>query len=290
MSTTLLIKAKTSQKVLEEAVAIGVNIESKLSAYRQDSDIVSINKKAGAEAVFVNTLTLEAISIALEMAEATEGLFDPTIGALSHFGYQFGWRDEKVPTEKECQTLSQRVNYKDVLIHNGSVKLKQKGMALDLGGIGKGFAVGKIVSFLQSKGVAKALVSLGGEVYALGKKWKVGVEHPRKKALIAMIETDPKGMCITTSGDYERFIKDYDHHHILSASSGKSENVFSSLSLVSIKLDPARMDALNTALFQLPWEKQKSFYEKYALEAMAFDKELKAYMSQGSESLFRLNL
>jgi len=75
----------------------------------------------------------------------------------------------------------------------------------------------KIIAFLRQKGVKKALVSLGGEVYGYGKVWKVAVAHPRHKTIAGLIRTIETGMSVTTSGDYERYITDYEHHHILSS-------------------------------------------------------------------------
>lgn len=274
MSTTLSIKARASKKTLNEALLLSQDIESKLSAYRQDSDIVTINKNAGVRPTKVSETSLEAIEIALEMAKATEGLYDPSIGALSHFGYQFGWRDEKLLSLKEQKHFSNLVNYKDIILSEKTVMLKNKGMALDLGGMGKGFAVAKIVAFLQSKGVKKALVSLGGEVYAYGKVFKVAIMHPRKASIIGYVLSDKHGSCITTSGDYERYIEDYEHHHILNGSQGTSANYFASLTLISNTLDPSRMDALNTALFLLPLSEQKALIKTYNLETIALDKQL----------------
>jgi FAD:protein FMN transferase len=274
MSTSLVIKAKASKKLLTHALTIALDIESKLSAYKFDSDIVIINKNAGLKEVAVSDLTLEALKISIEIAEATNGLYDPSIGALSHFGYQFGWRDERLLDTKQKKHFSSLVNYKNITINEKSVKLEKKGMALDLGGMGKGFAVGKIADYLKQEGVKHAIISLGGEVYSFGKQYKIAIAHPRLKSVAGVVHSLVDSIAVTTSGDYERFIEDYEHHHILSAKKGESENVFASLTLVSPHLDPARMDALNTALFQLPIDEQQEILKAYQLDAIAFDKDM----------------
>jgi len=273
MSTHLLIKAKASEQLLFKAAQIAHDIEEKLSAYRNSSEISRINKNAGIRSVKCSDLTRDILNISIEISEATKGKFDPTIGALSQNGYGFGTGKERLLSKAEKKNLQSFVNYKDIEIDGENVFLKREGMALDLGGIGKGYAADKIIEFLKTNGVKAALVSVGGEIYTYGKVWHVGIQHPRENRLLAQITTSKRKTLITSSGDYERYIKDPSHHHILQPDNAESANHFSSLSLVSNSLDAGRMDALNTALFQMDETEMAEMIQKYDLATLKVDKE-----------------
>jgi len=279
MSTHLLIKAKASDELLFKAAGIAHDIEEKLSAYQSSSEISRINKNAGLHSVKCSSLTIDILKIAIEMSEATQGKFDPTIGALTQQGYGFGTGNEKLLSKAEKKHLQSFVNYRDVEIDGESVFLKRKGMALDLGGIGKGYAADKIISFLKKHGVKSALVSVGGEIHTYGRVWSLGIQHPRENRLLAQITTSKKDTMVTSSGDYERFIKDPSHHHILQPENAESANRLSSLSLISNDLDAARMDALNTALFQMDEDEMKEIVERFDLATLRVDKEVQTVPS-----------
>lgn len=274
MSSHLLIKAKAPQKLLLQAADIAHDIEKKLSAYKEDSELSRINKNAGKHSVKCSELTLDIIKIALEVAEATNGAFDPSIGCLTQKGYGFGTDKEKLLSKNDQKRLQNFVNYKDIEVSKDSVFLKKEGMALDLGGIGKGYAGDKIIEFLKSKGVKAALVSVGGEIYTYGKVWHVGVQHPRINRLHAQITTSTKDTLVTSSGDYERYIKDPSYNHILNPSSAQSANLYSSLTLISNNLDAGRMDAFNTALFQMSQEEIANICSQYDMAAIIIDKQM----------------
>jgi len=274
MSSHLLIKAKAPEKILLQAADIAHDIEKKLSAYQDDSELSRINKNAGKNSVKCSPLTRDIIKIALEVSEATDGVFDPTIGCLTQKGYGFGTDKEKLLTKADKKRLQSFVNYKEVEVTEDSVFLKKEGMALDLGGIGKGYAGDKIIEFLKSKGVKAALVSVGGEIYTYGKTWHVGIQHPRQERLHAQITTTSKDTLVTSSGDYERFIKDPSHNHILNPSSAQSANLYSSLTLISNSVDAGRMDAFNTALFQMTQEEIANICSQYDMSAVLIDKQM----------------
>ena len=274
MSSHLLIKAKTSSKILLQAVAIAKEIEALLSAYKESSEISQINNNAGIKPVTCSALTLEALEISLEIAKVTQGKFDPTIGALTQKGYGFGTNKEKLLSSSEKKYKRSLVDYKALHVKDSTAYLSKKNMAIDLGGMGKGFAADKIINFLKDKGVKQALVSVGGEIYTYGKVWHVGIQHPRKNTLLAQITTTKNDTQITSSGDYERFIKDRSHHHILEPHTAKSANYLSSLSLISNTLDAARMDALNTALFQMSESESKEILTHFNVATLRVDKAL----------------
>ena len=272
MSTSLLIKAQANEKLLLQATKIAQDLETKLSAYQSTSEICQINQNAGIKPVKCSADTIEVLEISLEIAKATEGKFDISIGALTQGGYGFGTDHEKLLKPAEKKRLKSFVNYKDIEINKNEVYLKREGMALDVGGIGKGYAADKIIKFLKANKVKMALVSVGGEVHAYGKEWHLGVQNPRVNKLLAQLTSTKNDTLVTTSGDYERFIKDPSHNHIIQPKNAQSANKFSSLTLISNSLDAARMDALNTALFQMDEQQMAELLKKYDLATLVVDK------------------
>ncbi|RMD46906.1 MAG: FAD:protein FMN transferase, partial [Aquificota bacterium] len=249
MSTEILIKAKTSKKVLDECLEIARDFEEKLSAYKPNSYVSKINQMAGKEPVSCPQIVVDVIKEAIEVATITNGRFDPTIGVLTQKTYGFGTGKEKIPSKEEIEKKKKLINYKDVEIFGSSVYLKKEGMALDLGGIGKGFASQLIAEYLKRKGADCGLVSIGGEICCYGRNWNIAIRHPRKNKFLAIITTKNTDTTISTSGDYERYINSYENHHIIDSKTGKQNLYYSSLTLVLDKLEGGKLDAYTTALF-----------------------------------------
>jgi len=249
MSTQILIKAKASEDMLKEALSIASELENLLSAYKENSYISQINKNAGVSPVKCPDVVVEVVKLAVEVAEKTSGVFDPTIGVLTQKTYGFGTGNEKLPDEKTLKEKKKLVDYRQIEISGNEILLKKRGMALDLGGIGKGFASQKITEYFYSKSVDYALVSIGGEICCYGKNWKIGINHPREKRFLAVLTTKKSKTTVSTSGDYERYIKNYQNHHILNPQTGRQNHTFSSLTLVSEGFNGAYLDAYATALF-----------------------------------------
>ena len=116
-------------------------VDQQLSSYREDSDIARLNKAKTAE---ISPGTLKALKRALHLAEQTDGLFDPTIGALTLKVYGFGSGHPRIPTPREIEKAQKSVDYKKVLIQGSKVRI-QADTHLDLGGMGKGYAVDWVV-------------------------------------------------------------------------------------------------------------------------------------------------
>ncbi len=267
MSTEILIKAKADKKLLEECLEIAKDFEEKLSAYKETSYISQINKMAGQEPVHCPPLVIDIIKQALEVSEETNGLYDPTIGVLTQRTYGFGTGRERIPKEEELKIKKELVNYKNVEVYTTSVFLTKKGMALDLGGIGKGYASNLIAKYLYDKGVECALVSIGGEICCYGKNWNIAVQHPRREKPLAIMTTKKDKTTISTSGDYERYIKSYDNHHILNTKTGRQSLYYAEITLVDLGFKGGKLDAYTTAMFNM--ENILEFVEKNTFEALA---------------------
>lgn len=239
-----------------ESLEIINRLDALLSDYRENSEISQINRYAGIKPVKVDPLVVEVLERSVEVAERTDGAFDPTIGALTIDVYRFGRENERVPSEEEIQKALSLVNYREMEITEGTVYLEKKGMKIDLGGIGKGFAVDKAVELLKDRGIKKAVVSISGDMRMYGFKNSVGIQHPDGKGVIASFNTGYSDIAISTSGDYRRFIKKDGRifHHLIEPSEGSPRRDFSSVTVLTY-MDSAKADAYSTAFFVMGREK-----------------------------------
>jgi len=277
MSTQLIIEANVSKKILFEALEWSKKFEATFSAYNEKSLLCKVNQNAGLKPVVCSSEDLELFTKALEMAEMSHGIFDPTVGALSQGLYGFGKKSAKIPTYKELQSAKKLVNYKNFIINQREVYLKEKGMKLDFGGIGKGFVADKIINYLQTKGATKALVNVGGEIATFGKKYNIAIKDPYSKGNLAIVKTLHSPLCISTSGDYERFIASKKNHHILDNKTAKQNHYYSSVTIIQNGIDCTLLDAVATIVFNTSQEFLKNISQKYGVAIIAVVESGKIY-------------
>jgi len=270
MSTELIIEANVSKSVLYKALNFAREFESTYSAYRADSLLNKINDNAGIQAINCSAEELDIFEKSLAIAQESKGIFDPTIGIITQGLFGFGKSNAKIPTEHELTTAKKLVNYKKFHLSQTSAFLKEQGMRLDLGGIGKGYVGDKIIQILQENGATKGFVSVGGEINAFGKKFTFAIKDPfSQNDVIALLKTSKEPISIATSGDYERFIKSQKYHHILNATTAKQNYYYTSLTLLKNGIHSTTLDAITTIIFNSPPEELEALSKKYEIAIIA---------------------
>jgi thiamine biosynthesis lipoprotein len=244
-----------------------------MSVNLDDSDIAAVNRNAGISPIRVHGEVLEVVESALTYAGLSGGAFDPSIGPLVKL-WGIGQDDARLPGEDEIREALALIDWRDVIVDRdaGTVFLRRPGMALDLGGIAKGYAADEAVRIIKKHRIKGAIIDLGGNIFAYGEKagtfpwqslpWRIGVQNPEvnRGQYIGVLELRNK--TAVTSGVYERFLEldDKRYHHILSAQNGYP--VESGLLSVTIVADRSLdADALSTAVFALGWEKGAALIE-----------------------------
>jgi FAD:protein FMN transferase len=199
-------------------------IEFKFSRYRETSVISQINRNAGRTPVAVDEETEMLVLSALNLARMTDGRFDPTVGVLRHV---WDFKAGRVPAAEEIEGLLPLVDFSVVSVRNRTVFLRRPGMEIDLGGVGKEYAVDRAAELLRDEGVRAAIVNFAGDVRTLGSRgdgrpWSIAVADPRERAQCRFAVRVLGTAGIATSGDYERcFLRDgVRYHHILDATTG----------------------------------------------------------------------
>jgi thiamine biosynthesis lipoprotein len=201
-------------------------IDNLMSHYKPESQLSQINARAVQEPVQVDPELFDLIKLSLHFSEITEGAFDITYASVGHL---YDFRRHVKPTEAEIKAALPAVNWRNLLLdqEHHTVRFEHAGMRIDLGGIGKGYAVDRGIAILQSRGIQHAVVTAGGDTRIIGdhmgRPWLVGIRNPDDKAKVVtsipLVDT-----AMSTSGDYERYFdeKGVRYHHIIDPHTGHS--------------------------------------------------------------------
>jgi thiamine biosynthesis lipoprotein len=146
------------------------------------------------------------LALCHEMHFLTRGVFDPTALPLIRL---WDWRKAQMPADAEIESARQRVGWRKVQRRPGSVRLSEPGMCLDLGGMGKEYAVDQVTLLARQCGLTGALVDFGADIRVMGLPadgrpgWHLGLENPDQpgKAWCGLAVRDA---AVATSGDYHR--------------------------------------------------------------------------------------
>ncbi|MGL4986962.1 MAG: FAD:protein FMN transferase [Treponemataceae bacterium] len=219
---------KGTEKIYAEINSVLQEIENEMSFNLPDSYISKINENAGKSPVIVSEKTYFVIKTAIEYAEKSNGVFDPTIGPLVQL-WDIAGENPRVPEKSEIENLLPLVDFRQVTLNDSeySVYLEKEGMMLDVGGIAKGFAADELVRLFKKHKISRAIIDLGGNVYAFGSRgknlpWRIGIKSPvdpRSEPLVLLFVSDRS---VVTSGAYERFFEEDNirYHHILDTKTG----------------------------------------------------------------------
>ena len=263
-------------------------IEQAFSVNLPDSAVSQINQSAGIAPVVVPQEVIYVLQEALRIAERTSGAFDPTIGPLVDL-WDIGGDNSQVPSQEAIDHARSLVDWRLVEIDSqrGTVYLPKQGMALDLGGIAKGYAADELVAIAQEAGIQQALFDLGGNIYAFGTKadgtpWRVGVKDPAQPGGSPALALAVQDRSVVTSGMYERFFEQEGirYHHILNPATGYP--VWNDIQSVTIVSKSSLLaDALSTSVFVLGREKGLALLESEDAEGVIIGEDKLVYPTSG---------
>jgi len=293
---TIRIIEGGSTKTTDEIFQRLRQIEDRMSANKDGTEIAAVNSAAGGKAVRVSEDTFFVISKAVEYAGLSGGAFDPTVGPLVKL-WNIGNEGAHVPQKSDIAAALKLIDYRKVELDpkNLTVRLAAPGMKLDLGAIAKGYSADEVSKILEKYKVKSAIIDLGGNVLVYGKKkdgtaWRVGVQDPRSDRGEYIGLVTGYGMTVVTSGIYERFfIQDGTrYHHILDTKTGfPVDNGLVSVSIITES--SIRADALSTTVFALGLENGMKLVKTMPdIHAVFIDDKNKVYLSPGTNKLFTI--
>jgi len=248
-----------AEDAIDAAIAELQWVERTMTRFRSDSDIGRANLGAGRDGVRVAPETAVVIAAALRAASVSDGRFDPAVGAASELWDVLNRHEP--PADDRVQRLAARGFWRkvDVAVSAGAprVRFDDPDLHLDLGAIAKGYGVDRATGVLRSRGVQHAIVTVGGDLFALGQSpegepWTVGIRSPHDRhELAATLRVSDRA--VATSGDYERFFLWHGmryHHLIDPATAAPRRTPFHSATVLASRCIDA--DAASTAVFGLP--------------------------------------
>lgn len=292
-----------SQKDFSEKMEL---LQNKLMYYHQLYDIYhtydginnlkSINDAAGKKPLKVDTEIIKLLKLGREMYDKTEGKLQITYGSVLSLWHEYRKKGMEQPKQAELppkKELDRRAGHTDmeklILDEEAStVYLADKNMSLDVGSIGKGYAVQRLAEYAREIGMEHALISVGGNVCAVGAKpegkpWTVGVENPDDdSSQLYVCAVELADQSIVTSGDYQRYyeVDGVRYCHIIDPETNMPPEYFTSVSVIT--KDSGMADALSTSLFNMDYDTGLSLVESITdVEAMWIGKDGKIRCSSG---------
>ena len=277
----------------ENFTALAEQIRSKLQEYHELYDIYNdyeginniktINDNAGIAPVVVDERIISMLLFAKKQYDATGGAVNIAFGAVLNIWHEYreaGLDDPPnaaVPPMELLVQASKHTDIDDLIIEPeaSTVYLRDPFMRLDVGAVAKGYATEQAALFFENKGIQSLLISVGGNVRAIGGKlsdetgegifWNIGIQNPDKSSpdteLMSVLISD---CSLVSSGSYERYytVDGVQYHHIID-----TETLMPSLYFIEVSIicpDSGMADALSTAIFNMPLDEGRAYIEVLA--------------------------
>ena len=271
------------------AAIIKINDVAKLINYHDpNSEISSVNNMAGISAVSVSQDTFDIVDKAIRFARRSGGAYDPTIGPLTDI-WSYAFKDHKeIPGGNELVYAQHLVNYGNVIVNpqNQTIKLLYPGMKIDLGDVGKGYALTKARAILVERGVTSAMLNAGPIIAAIGdnkgKPWKVDIKDPRRPDEMIGSVSLAGGQALSTTGDYDDYFEagGRRYHHVIDPSTGMPADQCRSVTIISNDATEAGM--LSRAVFIMGPTRGLAFVSTFKdTQAIIVDKDGNVVKSPG---------
>lgn len=230
---------KSAHRHIDAAILEIQRIEKLLTTYNDSSQTNLINQNAGIQPVKVNWEIFDLIERSIRISSITDGYFDISYGGIDKSFWNFDRNMNQLPDPEFVKEHLKLVNYQNILLNreNQTVFLKEKGMRIGFGGIGKGYAAEMAKRLLIERGVVSGIVNASGDLTTWGnqsdgKPWTVGIADPdnAKQPFSYMNITN---MAVATSGNYEKFvvINDKKYSHTINPKTGMPVSGVKSVSI-----------------------------------------------------------
>ncbi len=206
---------------IASAISEIVRIEQLLTTFKPQSQTNQINAQAGMRPVQVDKEVFELIQRSLKISNLTQGAFDITYGSIDKSLWNFDVKMTTLPDLETAKEMVKLIDYQKVILNQNdfSVFLKDQGMRIGFGGIGKGYAAEMAKQLMIREGVKSGVVNASGDLTTWGnqpngRQWTIGIADPNHKNK-TFSSINISNMAVATSGDYEKFVmikgKRYSH-------------------------------------------------------------------------------
>ncbi len=293
MDTVMSLRVYGSEEDLDTIIQRINGLEADLSVTRETSQVWAVNH-AGGQAVTVGEDFAALAELARELGDRTGGALDITMyPVVRAWGFTTG--DYQIPSDETISSLLEQVDYTALTVDGDAATLPQ-GMEMDLGAVAKGYAGEKAADLLRERGVASALLNMGGNVQTVGSKpdgsaWNIGIQDPKKPTGGYLGVLQLRDQAAITSGGYERFFEEdgVRYWHIMDPATGSPAR--SGLVSVTIVGDKGgECDGLSTSLFVLGKDGALDYWRTYGgFETILIDEDDNVWITGGLKDTFSLN-
>ena len=241
--------------------------------YEGINNIKTINDHAGIAPVEVDPEIIRLLQFSKEMYESTNGQVNIAMGSVLAIWHEYredGSNDPanaKLPPMDELLAAGEHTDISNIIIDESAstVYLSDPEMSLDVGSIGKGYAVQRVGEYAKELGMEHVLLSVGGNVCAVGQRldgtnWRLGIQNPDFESTETYVrKVDVADACVVTSGNYQRYyvVDGQRYCHIIDPDTQMPADYFASVSIVAD--DSGVADALSTAVYNMPYEEGLAF-------------------------------
>ena len=245
-----------NQQLADDQIEVAIKeiqrIEKLLTTFSEESQTNEINRNAGITPVVVDLEVFQLIQRANRISKITQGAFDLSYGSIDKSLWNFDITMKTLPSVEIAKKSVRLINYNNIILDekNTTVFLKEKGMRIGFGGIGKGYAAEMAKRKLQELGVLNGIVNASGDLCTWGtqtngKQWTVGIADPNEK-IKSFAQMNISNKAIATSGNYEKFItiNDKKYSHTINPKTGLPITGISSVTIICSNAEIA--DAMAT--------------------------------------------
>ena len=201
-----------ANKCIDAGISEIQRIEKLLTTFNEESETACINQFAGIRPVSVSEETFNLIERSIRISRITQGAFDITYGSVDKRLWNFDTQLCALPDKETAKKMARLINYRNIFMDriNMTVMLKEKGMRIGFGGIGKGYAAERAKQVMKEMGVESGIVNASGDMVTWGlqpdgRPWTIGIADPNVKGQIFSY-MNISDMAVATSGNYEKYI------------------------------------------------------------------------------------
>ena len=271
--------------------------------YEGVNNIKTINDNAGVAPVKVDERIIDMLELAVKMYDTTGGKLNVAMGSVLAVWHDYreaaeadpSDEDNRLPTQEELEAAAQHCDINDLIIDReaGTVYLADPEMRLDVGSVGKGYAVEQVCQAAKARGLVSLSLSVGGNLRSVGTKpesqpWESGIVSPwddsliynNSSSLLAVVESNDQA--VVTSGDYQRYfmVDGVRYHHIIDPDTLWPADYFTAVTILCP--DSGLADCLSTGIFCMPLEEGMALIESLdGVEALWCTKDGQVIKSSG---------
>lgn len=264
-------------------------INRQMSTYDPESELSRFNQSESTDWFEVSEETAKVVAFALEVAELSDGQFDPTVGPVVNlWGFGPDGRRKEPPTDEQVAAALARVGYESVEARHDPPALKKSraDVYLDLSAVAKGYGVDEVSRVLADQGAEASMVEIGGEVVCRGAKpdgaaWRIGVEKPDERGRTIQTVVELSDAALATSGDYRNFFETdgVRYSHTINPKTGRP--VEHQLAEVSVRAENCmKADAYATAILVMGPERGYNWARRHSVAALLIERKEEGFVER----------